>query len=130
YLERRNVIHIDADVLRVDNALAERDPALAQLAAAAVSGLAPAGPELRRRPVEIAFDGRPGVVITAALSVREVGFSLHAATRAGADERGRGRRELRLVDQRSFAGRWVAAEHGQCDEDPDWRGRDHGPRER
>jgi hypothetical protein len=92
YLERRNVIHIDADadVLRVDDALAERDPALAQLAAAAVSGLAPAGPELRRRPVEIAFDGRPGVVITAALSVREMGFSLHAATRAGADdEKGR-----------------------------------------
>src|SRR5450432_3634341 len=69
---------------------AERDPALAQLAAAAVSGLAPAGPELRRRPVEVAFDGRPGVVISAPLSVREAGFSLHAATRAGAaDEEGR-----------------------------------------
>ncbi|HEX5076892.1 MAG TPA: transposase [Gemmatimonadaceae bacterium] len=91
YLERRNVIHIDADaVLRVDDALAEREPALAQLAAAAVSGLAPAGPELRRRPVEITFDGRPGVTITAPLSVRELGFSLHAATRAGADdEKGR-----------------------------------------
>src|SRR5450432_1388616 len=69
---------------------AERDPALAQLAAAAVSGLAPAGPELRRRPVEVAFDGRPGVVVSAPLSVREAGFSLHAATRAGAaDEQGR-----------------------------------------
>jgi putative transposase len=92
HLERRGVIHIDADadVLRVDDALAEREPALAQLAAAAVSGLAPAGPELRRRPVELAFDGRPGVVITAPLSVRELGFSLHAATRAGADdEKGR-----------------------------------------
>jgi hypothetical protein len=88
YLERRGVIHIDADadVLRVDDDLAEREPALAQLAAAAVSGLAPAGPELRRRPVELAFDGRPGVVITAPLSVRELGFSLHAATRAGADD--------------------------------------------
>jgi len=31
------------------------DPALAQLAAAAVSGLAPARPELRRRPIELAF---------------------------------------------------------------------------
>jgi hypothetical protein len=92
YLERRNVIHIDADadILRVDDALAEREPALAQLAAAAVSGLAPAGPELRRRPVEIAFEGRPGVKSTAPLSVRELGFSLHAATRAGADdEKGR-----------------------------------------
>src|SRR5450755_91676 len=64
--------------------------ARSQLAAAAVSGLAPAGPELRRRPVELAFDGRPGVVISAPLSVREAGFSLHAATRAGAaGERGR-----------------------------------------
>ena len=90
YLERRGVIHIDEDALVVDGDLAERDPALAQLAAAAVSGLAPAGPELRRRPVELVFDGRPGVVITAPLSVREHGFSLHAATRAGAeDERGR-----------------------------------------
>jgi hypothetical protein len=77
-------------VLSVSDELAERNPALAQLAAAAVSGLAPAGPELRRRPVEVAFDGRPGVVISAPLSVREAGFSLHAATRAGAaDEQGR-----------------------------------------
>jgi hypothetical protein len=92
YLERRGVIHIDidAEVLHVDDDLAERDPALAQLAAAAVSGLAPAGPELRRRPVELVFEGRPGVVITAPLSVREAGFSLHAATHAGAeDEKGR-----------------------------------------
>lgn len=51
-----------------------QNPALAQLAAAAVSGLAPAGPELR----ELAFAGRPGVVIDAPLSVREAGFSLHA----------------------------------------------------
>jgi hypothetical protein len=57
---------------------------------AAVSGLAPAGPELRRKPRELAFGGRPGVVIDAPLSVREAGFSLHAATRAGpADEHGR-----------------------------------------
>jgi len=39
---------------------------------------------------ELAFAGRPGVVIDAPLSVREAGFSLHAATRAGpADEQGR-----------------------------------------
>jgi len=87
YLERRGVIRIDVDaeVLRVDDDLAERDPSLAQLAAAAVSGLAPAGPEPRRRPVELVFDGRPGVVITAPLSVREAGFSLHGATHAGAE---------------------------------------------
>jgi hypothetical protein len=77
-------------VLTVSDELGERDPALAQLAAAAVSGLAPAGPERRRRPIEVAFDGRPGVVISAPPSVREAGFSLDAATRAGpADEQGR-----------------------------------------
>jgi hypothetical protein len=45
-----------------------------QPAAAAVSGLAPAGPELRRKPRELAFAGRR-VVIDAPLSVREAGFS-------------------------------------------------------
>jgi hypothetical protein len=61
YLKRQRVIILDPDanVLSVSDELAERDPALAQLAAAAVSGLAPAGPQLRRRPVEMAFDGRP-----------------------------------------------------------------------
>ena len=43
-------------MLCVSDELAERDPALAPLAAVAVSGLAPAGPELRRRPIEMAFD--------------------------------------------------------------------------
>lgn len=90
YLQRRGVIRIDEEALLVDGDLSERDPVLAQLAVAAVSGLAPAGPELRRRPVELVFEGRPGVVITAPLSVRECGFSLHAATRAGAeDQKGR-----------------------------------------
>ena len=54
YLETRGVITLDSDadndVLCVSEDLAERDPALAQLAAAAVSGLAPAGLELRRKP--------------------------------------------------------------------------------
>jgi hypothetical protein len=54
-----------------------------------VSGLPPAGPELRRRP-PIPLRGRPGVVITSPLVVAELGFSLHAATQAGAhDQRGR-----------------------------------------
>jgi hypothetical protein len=90
YLGRRGVIRVGDDALSVDDELCERDPALARLAHAAVSGLAPAGPELRLRPVELAFEGRPGVLITAPLSVREHGFSLHAATRAGAaDPKGR-----------------------------------------
>ncbi|HEX4335825.1 MAG TPA: transposase zinc-binding domain-containing protein, partial [Polyangiaceae bacterium] len=120
YLERGGVIVVDrdADVLRVDDDLAERDPALAQLAAAAVSGLAPAGPELRRRPVELVFEGRPGIVIAAPLSVREAGFSLHAATRAGAeDEKGREALSFRHRGSTWFAtrgagpGRKVEAAH-------------------
>jgi hypothetical protein len=94
YLEQRRVITLDSDadsdMLAVSEELAERDPALSQLAAAAVCGLAPAGPELRRKPREICFSGRPGVVIDSPLSVREAGFSRHAATRAGpADDQGR-----------------------------------------
>ena len=58
-------------------------------APAAVSGLPPARPERRRRP-PIPLRGRPGVVITSPLAVAELGFSLHAATHAGAhDPRGR-----------------------------------------
>lgn len=57
YLERRGVITLgsdaDSDVLCVSEELADRAPALGQLAAAAVSGLAPAGPELRRKPREL-----------------------------------------------------------------------------
>lgn len=89
-LQRRGVIETGPDATLIDDGLAERDPALAQLAAAAVAGLPPAGPELRRRPVLVALPGRPGVEISAPLSVSELGFSLHAATTAGAqDERGR-----------------------------------------
>ena len=85
-LKGRGVIRVDDETLSVNDELAQRDPVLAQLARAAVSGLAPAGPELRRRPMELALEGRPGVLVTAPLSVREHGFSLHAATRTGAED--------------------------------------------
>jgi hypothetical protein len=59
HLGRRGVLRVGDDALfSVDDGLAERKPALAQLARAAVSGLAPAGPELRRRPVELTVEGR------------------------------------------------------------------------
>ncbi|MEO8917259.1 MAG: hypothetical protein ABI488_07525 [Polyangiaceae bacterium] len=77
---------MNADLLVVDDELAERDPVLAQLARAAVSGLAPAGPEFRRGREAVAFGGRPGVLIAAPLCVREYDFSLHAATHAGAQD--------------------------------------------
>jgi hypothetical protein len=89
-LARRGVIEAAPELLVLDDGLAERDPALAQLAAAAVAGLPPAGPEVRRRPTLVPLPGRPGVEISAPLSVSELGFSLHAATTAGAqDDRGR-----------------------------------------
>ena len=88
-LERRGVIEDRAGLTLLDDGFAEREPALAKLAAAAVSGLLPAGPELRQRRA-IALRGRLGVEVAAPLCVTELGFSLHAATRAGAsDERGR-----------------------------------------
>jgi len=43
----------------------------------------PAGPERRSRP-PIPLRGHPGVAVTAPLTVTEMGFSLHAATHAGA----------------------------------------------
>jgi hypothetical protein len=88
-LEHRGVIEDRAELTLLDDGLAEREPALAQLAAAAVSGLSPAGPEQRQRP-PIALRGQLGVQVSAPLCVAELGFSLHAATRAHAsDARGR-----------------------------------------
>jgi hypothetical protein len=82
-----------ADVMQVvDDNFAIREPALAQLATAAVTGLPPAGPERRHR-AEITLRGRPGTVTTAPLCVAELGFSLHAATRAAAEDK-RGREAL------------------------------------
>jgi hypothetical protein len=90
YLHARGAVDDSVhDLTLVPDDLAEREPALAALAAAAVSGLPPAGPELRRRPA-LPLPGRPGIEVNAPLSVAEAGFSLHAATRAGAaDHRAR-----------------------------------------
>ncbi len=92
-LVRRGIIDHGSELTVLDDGFAEREPALAQLAAAGVSGLPPAGPELRRRPVPLALRGHPGVEVTAPLSVTELGFSLHAATHAGAED-ARGRQAL------------------------------------
>jgi Putative transposase len=88
FLVRRRVVDADtdADTMLLPDDLAERDPALAQLAAAAVSGLPPAGPELRRKPLKIALPVGSGPKIVRPLCVEDAGFSLHAATRAGAQD--------------------------------------------
>lgn len=82
-LARRGVVRVSPEVLGVDDALANRDPVLAQLAAAAVAGLPPAGPaERKREPVAFATGG--GLEIVGDLVVQDCGFNLHAKTRAGA----------------------------------------------
>jgi hypothetical protein len=48
HLARRGIIEASDDLTVLNDGFAEREPALAQLAAASVAGLAPAGPELRR----------------------------------------------------------------------------------
>lgn len=85
WLARRGVIEDRVQLGVVDDPFAEREPALAALARASVSGLAPAGPERRKRP-PIALCGQPGVEVVAPLSVTELGFSLHAATVVGAGD--------------------------------------------
>lgn len=85
YLARQGVIDDTRALSVVDSDFAEREPALAALASASVSGLMPAGPERRQRvPVELR--GEPGLAVVSALSVVELGFSLHANTVARADD--------------------------------------------
>src|SRR5262249_25867771 len=87
-LRRRGVVVMDDDSenpLVEDDGFSAGESALAHLAAAAVSGAPPAGPERRSRP-PIPLRGHPGVAVTAPLTVTEMGFSLHAATHAGAHD--------------------------------------------
>ena len=92
FLVRRGVVDITDDVVTVTEDLADRDPALAALASASVSGLPPAGPA-RRKPMLVGLPGRGGraePTIKSALCVDHAGFGLHAATTArGDDTRGR-----------------------------------------
>jgi len=90
FLVRRRVVEADDEASVLPGELADRDPALARLAAAAVQGLPPAGPELRRKPLFITLPAGPGPKVVRPLCIEDAGFSLHAATRAGAlDDQGR-----------------------------------------
>lgn len=77
FLERRGIVESRRELTLLDDDFANREPDLAQLASAAVTGLAPAGPEIRSRQ-PVALRGQQGVEVTAPLSVTEMGFSLHA----------------------------------------------------
>jgi len=82
-LEREGVIEDRLDPRLADDGFAEREPALASLATAAVTGNMPAGPEERQRePIRLRTDGSDRSV--SGLSARHRGFSLHAATTAPA----------------------------------------------
>ena len=70
FLARRGVVRVSAEALQIDDELGVRDPVLAQLAAA-VSGLPPAGPELRQRPaVRLAGTAAGGPTPTGPLVVK------------------------------------------------------------
>ena len=88
YLVRHHVVEDDGEgqTRFLADDLAEREPALAQLAAAAVAGLPPAGPELRRKPLTIVLPASTGPRVTRPLCIEDAGFSLHAATRVGAED--------------------------------------------
>ena len=92
WLTRHGVIDEGSELGVIDGELAEREPALSALARASVGGLAPAGPERRKR-LPVALDGVAGVEVKGGLNVAELGFSLHAATVVGAGDRG-GRQAL------------------------------------
>ncbi len=73
-------------VVNADTALADNEPALAALAAASVAGTVPAGPALRRQdPIKLRSTAE--LAHPKGLCAAEHGFSLHAATTAGADDR-------------------------------------------
>ena len=122
-LERRGVVRGSPEALEVDDALANRDPVLAQLAAAAVAGLpAPSGPrayppipcptrcaapvaagpaERKREPLALVTGG--GLEIVGDLVVQDCGFNLHAKTCAGAVDNEARARLLRYVLRPRFA---------------------------
>jgi hypothetical protein len=85
FLRRRGVVEVDDEAILVTDEFAQREPELARLAATAVSGTGPAGPA-RRKPLLVSLPGRPGTEVTSPLSVSDLGFSLHARTRAGGDD--------------------------------------------
>ena len=99
-LERRGLLERDDDaqlVLCGDESLADSEPPLASLARTVVGAEPPSGPERRRRMAEHALPGWPGFTVAGSLCVSEQGFSLHAATRAGAHDEGARERLVRYV---------------------------------
>lgn len=84
-LAHRGVIASTDGLELLDSDAFERDPVLAQLAAAATTGRPPAGPERRQR-VPLHLVRAAGPTITGPLCAVDAGFSLHAATAVDGDD--------------------------------------------
>jgi hypothetical protein len=99
FLERRGVITLvtapgDGEITLVtDETLAEKDPLLAKLLAAAAAGVEPAGPACKRQPVRIVLDPDERPVGKGALCGQTHAFNLQAATRVAANDK-QGRENL------------------------------------
>ncbi len=77
-LRRQGVLAPDTEPIVVDDGSASSERVLSQLAAAAIAGQPPAGPEVRRGRLSIPLRGKPGVTVSAPRCVEEQGFTLHA----------------------------------------------------
>jgi hypothetical protein len=99
FLQRRGVITLvtapgDGEVTVVtDETLAEKDPLLARLLAAATAGASPAGPAHKRAPVRIVLDPDATPVAKGKLCGQQAGFNLQAATKVAANDK-KGRENL------------------------------------
>jgi Putative transposase len=84
-LARRAVIETPQELSLLPADPPDADLVLAQLASAAVSGIAPAGPERRQRaPIQLVH--AQSATLTGPLCATDTGFSLHAATVARRDD--------------------------------------------
>jgi hypothetical protein len=70
-----------------DETMAEKDPLLAKLLAAAAAGSQPAGPASKRQPIRIVLDPDDRPVTKGALCGQTQGFNLQAATRVAANDK-------------------------------------------
>jgi hypothetical protein len=93
FLQRRAVITLvtapgDGEVTVVtDESMAEKDPLLAKLLAAAAAGSQPAVPASKRQPIRIVLDPLDRPVTKGALCGQTHGFNLQAATRVAANDK-------------------------------------------
>jgi hypothetical protein len=95
FLVRKGIVENRDERTLLDDAEGwSKEPSLAQLARAGVSGSIPAGPELRRRS-PVSLRGQPDVEVispwffnhsSASLCAASMGFTLHAATTVSAHD--------------------------------------------